>query len=88
MKYFKGLGLCLVAVFAISALLASAAQAEENKGPLWIVGGKGLVSGETRAIVSKTVGKPILKGTVFSMECEKATNSGLLFRGESGYRFC
>jgi hypothetical protein len=88
MKYFKSLGLCLVAVFALSALAASAAQAEENKGPLWIVGSpaKGLKAGETRAIKSKAVVGtiPILRGTAASIECEKATTTGFLLGGSPG----
>ncbi len=88
MKYFKSLGLCLVAVFAMSALVASAAQAEENKGPLWIVGSpaKGLKTGETRAIKSKAVvgTVPILRGTAASIECEKAATTGFLLGGSPG----
>jgi hypothetical protein len=84
MKYFKSLGLCLMAVFALSALAATAAQAEENKGPLWIVGSHGLVAGETRAVVSKTEAPPILKGKLASVECEKATNVGFLLGGSPG----
>ncbi len=86
MKYFKSLGLCLVAVFAMSALAASAAQAEENKGPLWIVGSpaKGLLAGETRAVTSRTETAPILHGTLASVECEKATNTGFLLGGSPG----
>jgi len=89
MKYFKSLGLCLVVVFALGALAASAAQAEENKGPLWIVGSpaKGLKTGETRAITSKTESAPILKGSIASVECEKATNKGILLGGSPGTAF-
>jgi hypothetical protein len=89
MKYFKSLGLCLVAMFALSALVASAAQAEENKGPLWIVGSpaKGLKAGETRAITSKTEAPPVLKGSIASLECEKATNKGILLGGSPGTAF-
>jgi hypothetical protein len=86
MKYFKSLGLCLVAVFALGAVVASAAQAETNKGPLWIVGSpaKGLLTGETRAITSRTEAAPILHGSVASIECEKATNKGFLLGGSPG----
>ena len=86
MKYFKSLGLCLVAMFALGAIVASAAQAEENKGPLWIVGSpaKGLKAGETRAITSKTEAAPILHGSLASVECEKATNKGILLGGSPG----
>jgi len=89
MKYFKSLGLCLVVVFALGALAASAAQAEENKGPLWIVGSpaKGLKTGETRAITSKTESAPILKGSIASVECAKATNKGILLGGSPGTAF-
>jgi len=89
MKYFKSLGLCLVAVFALGALVASAAQAEENKGPLWIVGSpaKGLKAGETRAIKSKTEAPPVLKGSIASVECAKATNKGILLGGSPGTAF-
>ena len=67
---------------------AAAAQAEENKGPLWIVGSpaKGLKTGETRAIKSKAVvgTRPILRGTAASIECEKATTTGFLLGGSPG----
>jgi hypothetical protein len=86
MKYFKSLGLCLVAVFALGAVVASAAQAEANKGPLWIVGSpaKGLLTGETRAITSRTEAAPVLKGTVASVECVKARDHGFLLGGSPG----
>jgi hypothetical protein len=92
MKYFKSLGLCLVAVFALSALVASAAQAETSEGPLWIVGPTtravaGLLSGQTRAITSRTEAAPVLKGSVASVECEKATNKGVLLGGSPGTAF-
>ncbi len=65
---------------------ATAAQAEENKGPLWIVGSpaKGLVAGETRAGVAKTEAAPIIKGSAMSIECEKATGTGFLLGGSPG----
>lgn len=84
------LGIMLAASMAmvvLSALAATVAQAEENKGPLWIVGSpaKSLASGETREIRSKTEGTaPILKGTAASVECEKATNVGFLLGGNPG----
>jgi hypothetical protein len=77
-----------MAMVAVSMLGAAVAQAAEevNKGPLWIVGSpaRGLVAGETRAITSRTETGPILKGSVASVECEKATNSGFLLGGSPG----
>ena len=75
-----------MAMVVVSMLGAAAAQAEENKGPLWIVGTTphGLVAGETRAIVSRTESAPVLKGTAASVECEKATNTGFLLGGSPG----
>jgi len=75
-----------MAMVVVSMLGAAAAQAEENKGPLWIVGSTphGLVSGETRAIVSRTEAAPVLRGSVASVECEKATNTGFLLGGSPG----
>jgi hypothetical protein len=75
-----------IAMVGVSMLGATAAQAEENKGPLWIVGSpaKGLVAGETRAIVSRTEAAPVLRGSIASLECEKATNTGFLLGGSPG----
>ena len=77
-----------MAMVVVSMLGAAAAQAEENKGPLWIVGSpaKGLKTGETRAIKSKAVvgTVPILRGTAASIECEKATTTGFLLGGSPG----
>jgi hypothetical protein len=92
MKYFKSLGLCLVAMFALGALMASAAQAETNEGPLWIVGSpaKQLVAGETRAIISKTEEEPVLHATASGVPntiCTKATNTGFLLGGSPGTDF-
>jgi len=78
-----------MAMVAVSMIGAVAAQAEENKGPLWIVGSpaKGLKTGETRAITSKTEEPPVLKGSLASVECEKATNKGILLGGSPGTAF-
>ncbi len=75
-----------IAMVGVSMLGATAAQAEENKGPLWIVGTTphGLVAGETRAIVSRTEAAPVLRGSIASLECEKATNTGFLLGGSPG----
>lgn len=81
--------LALLAVFAVGALTASAAMAEENKGPLWIVGSpaKPLAAGETRAVVSKTEEEPVLVSKIANIVCEKATNTGFLLGGSPGTDF-
>jgi hypothetical protein len=82
-----GILLAFAMVMVVVGMLgAAAAQAEENKGPLWIVGSpaKGLKAGETRAITSRTVGVPIFRGTAASIECEKATITGFLLGGSPG----
>jgi hypothetical protein len=87
MKYFKMVGLCLVVVFALSAVAVSAAQAEETKGPLWIVGSHGtpLATGETRAITSRSEGVYKLRATGPTVvECKETINSGFLLGGEPG----
>ena len=75
-----------IAMVGVSMLGATAAQAEENKGPLWIVGTTphGLVAGETRAGVARTEATPVIKGTAASIECEKATGTGFLLGGSPG----
>ena len=80
------LSACSMALAIVSMLGATIAQAEENKGPLWIVGSpaKGLKSGETRAVSSRTEAAPILRGKLSSVECEKATSVGVLLGGSPG----
>ncbi len=75
-----------MAMAVVSMLGSAAAQAEENRGPLWIVGSpaKGLLAGQTRAITSKTEAAPILRGTLASTECERATGVGVLLGGSPG----
>jgi hypothetical protein len=83
-SYLNVVGLCLAAVFAMSVIAASAAQAEG--GPLWIVGsgGKSLASGETRTITSVNVSTLFkLKGALV-VECPEVTNKGVLLGGNPG----
>jgi hypothetical protein len=77
--------MAMVAVSMVGAAVAQAAE-ELNKGPLWIVGNpaRGLLTGETRAITSRTESPPVLKGSLASVECEKATNKGILLGGSPG----
>jgi hypothetical protein len=75
-----------IAMAVVGMLGAAAAQAEANKGPLWIVGSpaKGLAAGETRAITARSEAAPIFKGTAASIECAKATGTGFLLGGSPG----
>jgi hypothetical protein len=75
-----------MAMAVVGMVGAAAAQAEENKGPLWIVGSpaKGLKAGETRAIRARSEAAPIFKGSLASIECEKATGDGILLGGSPG----
>ena len=89
MKFSK-LGLVLavsMAMTVLSGLVAGAAQAVQNEGPLWIVGssGRGLLAGETRNITSRNEGIYKLK-TVGSpaFECPTVENSGVLLGGSPG----
>ncbi len=84
MRSFKIMGLCLAAVFVMSAWAASVAQAEG--GPLWIVGAGGvpLASGETREITSRSEEVYRLRSTAGVVECKKVENTGYLLGGNPG----
>jgi hypothetical protein len=88
MKRTKILGLALVAVFAMSALAAGAAQAER---PVWIVKASGgakkvLAAGETRKVTSKKAGTNpfVLDTTTANIVCKKFTNTGEIIGGKPG----
>jgi hypothetical protein len=86
---FNKLGILLIfsmAMAVVGMFGAAAAQAEANKGPLWIVGSpaKGLAVGETRAITARSEAAPIFRGTAASIECAKATGTGFLLGGSPG----
>jgi hypothetical protein len=51
MKRFRVIGVALLAVFALSAVVASAAQAEE--APFWSIAGTRLAAGKTHFITAK-----------------------------------
>jgi hypothetical protein len=53
MKRFRFIAVALLAVFALGAVVASAAQAEE--APYWTVGGTRLEAGQTRFITAKEI---------------------------------
>jgi hypothetical protein len=75
-----------MAMAVVGMVGAAVAQAEVNKGPLWIVGSpaKGLKAGETRAIRARSEAVPIFKGSLASIECEKATGEAILLGGSPG----
>jgi hypothetical protein len=52
MSRFRLMGVMLLAVFALGAVVASAAQAEE--APFWTIGGSRLKAGKTHNITAKT----------------------------------
>jgi hypothetical protein len=84
---FKIVGLCLAAVFVMSAVVTTAAQA--TGGPEWITGAakKALVAGETRAITSTNVGAFTLVSAAATITCSAATNTGFLLGGNPGTDF-
>jgi hypothetical protein len=76
MQRTKVLGLCLVALFAMSGLVAAQASAIEF---LWHVNGSKLTSGE-KSLTSKALGAQVLKTTVFGtkveIKCTEASTAG------------
>jgi hypothetical protein len=73
MKQIRTLGMVLVAVFAMSAVAASAAFASE--GPTWVVGGSPLSGSKNITARQKT--KFTLKaGSVITIECAQASSTG------------
>jgi hypothetical protein len=67
MRRTKVLGLCLVALFAVSGLVAAQASAIEF---LWKVNGKLLETGQEKTLTSKAKGAQVLKGSVFGVAVE------------------
>jgi hypothetical protein len=85
MRSIKIMGLCLAAVFVMSAVAATAAQAAE--GPLWIVGSSAasLKTGETRAIKATGVNGPFtLTSALVNVVCKKLEGTGILLGGNPG----
>jgi hypothetical protein len=70
MKRTKILGLALVAVFAMSALAATGAQATVTGGPVWITSAGPLLSGSKNIGKVEAVGVQTLKSTALTVECE------------------
>jgi hypothetical protein len=67
MKRLRLMGVALLAVFALGAVAASAAQAEE--APSWVVNGARLGAGQTRFITAKEVNAVVLSGDGVKIDC-------------------
>jgi hypothetical protein len=67
MQRFRLTAIALLAVFALGAVVASAAQAEE--APYWTVGGTRLEAGQTHFITAKEVKPFLLSGAGVEIEC-------------------
>jgi hypothetical protein len=67
MKRFKLTGVVLLAVFALSAIVATAAQAEE--APYWSIEGTRLAAGKTAEITAKQVGNQTLTAGTDVVTC-------------------
>lgn len=67
MQRTKVLGLCLVAVFAMSGLIAAQASAIEFA---WHVNGSKLEAGKEKTLVSKALNAQVLKTTVIGVKVE------------------
>jgi hypothetical protein len=84
MKHFRLMGVALLAVFALGAVVASAAQAEE--APFWTVKGTRLEKGQTRFITAKEVSPFVLSGGGVTITCKETSilPHGALLGSEPG----
>jgi hypothetical protein len=67
MKRTKVLGLCIVALFAMSGIVAAQSSAIEY---VWKVNGKTLESGQEKTLISKAKGTQVLKTSVIGVKVE------------------
>jgi hypothetical protein len=87
MRRFRLMGIALLVVFALGAIVASAAQAEE--APYWTVTGTRLEAGQTRFITAKTYKTSVpfvLTGGTTAISCTETTvlPHGVLLGSEPG----
>ncbi len=86
MKRFRLIGVALLAVFALSAVVATVAQAEE--APFWTVGGSRLKAGQTHNITAKAFSANLKLSTPeagIEVTCNKVKlNQGVLLGSEPG----
>jgi len=86
MRRIKPFGLALVAVFALSAFVATAAQAAS--GPYWSNSAKRLGAGETSTLTATSKGVFTLRGTSngVTIECKALKlNEGVAIGSQLGY---
>jgi hypothetical protein len=84
MKRFRFIAVALLALFALGAVVASAAQAEE--APYWTVNGTRLEAGQTRFITAKEVKSFVLSGSGVKITCIETSvlPHGVLLGSEPG----
>src|SRR5580692_10774804 len=86
MKRFRLIGVALLAVFALSAVVATVAQAEE--APFWTVGGSRLKGGQTHDISAKAFSANLKLSTPedgVTVTCSKVKlNVGVILGSEPG----
>lgn len=80
MRYFKVMGLCLVVVFAVSAMTVASASATVPTLLFFIKKGEKVAEGTEEAFTSKT-GAGELKAPKAKVECKTAENSGTAIAG-------
>jgi hypothetical protein len=84
MKRFRSIGMALLAVLALGAVAASAAQAIE--APFWTVGGTRLEAGQTRFITAKEFAPFVLSGGGVKVTCTETSilPHGVILGSEPG----
>jgi len=82
MTRIKTIGLALLAVFAFSAVAATAAQAEE--APYWSIEGTRLAAGKTFELVAKAKGNQVLTAGTTTVTCTAfSLNPGAVLLGSN-----
>jgi hypothetical protein len=69
MRIVKRIGLVLVAVFAMSVVAESAAEA--TSGPVYMLGSHELENGKTLGIIAEANGNQVLKAATITITCKK-----------------
>ena len=80
MKRAKTMGVILLALFAFSAVAATAAQAEE--APYWSIEGTRLAAGKTAELTVKAVTNQVLTAAGITVTCKRlAVEKGAVLLG-------
>jgi hypothetical protein len=83
MKRFRLIGVALPAVFALSMVVASGAQAET--APFFSIGGARLAAGKTHNFDARAIQSFVLSGTVATITCTGlSTSEGVLLGSNAG----